>query len=59
MLPCGAKLFVSYGNTRALTRVVDRGPVPDGRAFDLTSALAQRLGVEGVRDVRWTFASRS
>lgn len=59
VLPCGAKLFVSYGNTRALTRVVDRGPVPEGRAFDLTSALAQRLGVEGVRDVRWTFASRS
>jgi hypothetical protein len=59
VLPCGAKLFVSYRRTRALTRVVDRGPVPEGRAFDLTPALAKKLGVTGVREVRWAFVRGS
>jgi rare lipoprotein A (peptidoglycan hydrolase) len=58
VLPCGTKIFVAYGNRQAFTRVVDRGPVREGRAFDLTAALAAKLGVRGVRDVRWAFASR-
>jgi hypothetical protein len=56
VLPCGAKLFVSYRGTEALTRVVDRGPVPQGRAFDLTPALAKKLRVKGVRELQWAFA---
>lgn len=56
VLPCGAKLFIDYGGTRALTRVVGRGPVPQGRAFDLTPALAKRLHLRGVREIRWAYA---
>jgi rare lipoprotein A (peptidoglycan hydrolase) len=56
VLPCGAKLFLAYGNQRVLTRVVDHGQVGQGREFDLTPALAKRLGLRGVQAIRWTFA---
>jgi hypothetical protein len=55
-LPCGAQLFLEYGGVQALTRVVGRGPVPQGRQFDLTPALAKRLHVRGVREIRWAYA---
>ena len=58
VLPCGAKLFVDYGGKRVYTEVVDRAPVPSGENFDLTAALADRLGLTGTRDVRWAFARR-
>jgi hypothetical protein len=58
VLPCGTKLFVAYGDRQAFTRVVDRGLVREGRAFDLTAVLAAKLGVRGVREVRWAFAGR-
>jgi hypothetical protein len=56
VLPCGAKLFVEVGGKRVYTEVVDRGPVPSREDFELTSALAGRLGLAGTRDVRWAFA---
>jgi hypothetical protein len=56
VLPCGAKLFVDYGGKRVYTEVVDRAPVPSGEDFDLTVALADRVGLSGTRDVRWAFA---
>jgi hypothetical protein len=56
VLPCGAKLFVDYGGKRVYTQVVDRAPVPSGEDFDLTSALADRVGLSGTREVRWAFA---
>jgi Lytic transglycolase len=56
VLPCGAALYVAYGGVRALTRVVDRGPSGPGREFDLTPALAKKLGLHGIRQVEWAFA---
>jgi rare lipoprotein A (peptidoglycan hydrolase) len=56
VLPCGAKIFVSYGDRRVLTQVVDRGPRVPGRRFDLTDALAVKLGIRGVRQVEWAYA---
>ena len=54
-LPCGARIFVEYGGRQALTQVVARFPVGQGRQLDLTPRLARRLGLEGVREVRWAF----
>ena len=56
VLPCNAKIFVAYRGKMLLTQVIDRGPVPAGREFDLTRALADRIGLDGVQQVRWTFA---
>jgi len=54
-LPCGSRLFVEYGGRQALTQVVARFPVGQGRQLDLTPRLAKRLGLEGAREVRWAF----
>lgn len=57
-LPCGARVFITYGGKTVLTQVVDRGPYSGGRAFDLTDALARLLGLRGVQTVRWSYAAR-
>lgn len=55
-LPCGARIFVSYRGTTILTQVVDRGPYAFGRQFDLTDALARKLGLKGVQRIGWSYA---
>ena len=56
VLPCGAKIFISFRGKQVLTEVVDRGPVAPPREFDLTEGLAQRLGLHAVQRIRWSFA---
>ena len=55
-LPCGARIFITYDGKTVLTQVVDRGPYAPGRQFDLTDALARRLGLRGVQPVHWSYA---
>jgi len=57
VLPCNVRLFVSYGHSpRILTQVIARRPVVPGRRFDVTPALAELLGIEGVQRIRWVYA---
>jgi len=55
-LPCGVRIFITFHGTTVLTQVVDRGPYEPGRQFDLTDALARRLGLRGVQQIRWSYA---
>jgi rare lipoprotein A (peptidoglycan hydrolase) len=55
-LPCGARIFITFHGTTVLTQVVDRGPYVAGRQFDLTDALARRLGLRGQQMVHWAYA---
>ena len=59
ILPCGARIVIEFGGKSVETRVVDRGPYGPGRDFALTQALAEELGLSGVRIVRWRFPERS
>jgi hypothetical protein len=59
VLPCGTKLFFSYGDRIVLTQVIDRGPFVPGREFDLTRELARRLGLRGTQPIQWRFARAS
>lgn len=56
VLPCGSRLYVTVGGRTALTRVVDRMANAAPREFDLTAALAERLGVRDETRIRWTYA---
>jgi hypothetical protein len=56
VLPCGAKIFVTFDGKTVLTTVVDRGPFAPGREFEVTPALADLLGLSGVQPIRWSFA---
>jgi rare lipoprotein A (peptidoglycan hydrolase) len=58
-LPCGARIFITYHGKTVLVQVVDRGPYTSGRQFDLTDALARRLGLQGVQQVEWSYARSS
>jgi hypothetical protein len=58
VLPCGAKIYIAYGGTEVLTEVIDTRMQRQGRQFELTEALAQRLGIEGTQQIRWRFARR-
>ena len=55
-LPCGARIFLTYNGIRVLTQVVDHGPVPPDRQFDLTDALARQVGLRGVHPIHWSYA---
>ena len=55
-LPCGVRVFITFHGTTVLTQVVDRGPYGPGRQFDLTDALARRLGLRGVQQIHWAYA---
>jgi hypothetical protein len=55
-LPCGARIYITYHGLRVLTAVVDRGPYESGRQFDVTDALARRLGLQGIQSVHWSYA---
>jgi Lytic transglycolase len=59
VLPCGAKVVIRFDDQDVLTQVVDRGAGLPGREFDLTPALAKRIGLTGVQPIEWRFAQRS
>ncbi|HEX2393683.1 MAG TPA: septal ring lytic transglycosylase RlpA family protein [Solirubrobacterales bacterium] len=55
-LPCGTTVKFVYHGHVLVTQVIDRGPYVRGRAWDLTSAGAEVLGLEGVGRVRYAVA---
>jgi hypothetical protein len=55
VLPCGAKLYIGYGDQDVLTQVIAVGPAPGGARFGVTPALAQTLGIERTVTVRWGY----
>jgi hypothetical protein len=57
VLPCGAQLELQGGGETIRTQVVGRGPVGLRHEFDLTPALAARLGLDRTGSVRWRFAA--
>jgi hypothetical protein len=55
-LPCNVKIFIEYGGKRVLTQVIDKGPAVPGREFDVTRALADKIGLQGVDQLQWAYA---
>lgn len=55
-LPCGTTVKFVYHGRAVVTQVIDRGPYIDGRAWDLTKAVSDALGFEGVGRVRYAVA---
>jgi len=56
VLPCGSKIFIEYDHRQVLTQVIDHGRIVPGRDFDVTEALARRIGLKGTQQIRWAFA---
>jgi hypothetical protein len=56
VLPCETKLYLSYGDRRALTQVIARGVGAAGREFEVSPALARALGLSGTQLIKWRYA---
>jgi rare lipoprotein A len=56
VLPCGVKIYIRFQGKEVLTQVIDRGPNVPGRDFDVTKALADRLGLHGTQTIQWRYA---
>jgi hypothetical protein len=56
VLPCGVKIYISFDGRHMLAQVIDTGPYVPGRQFDLTAALAARIGLIGVQKIHWSYA---
>jgi hypothetical protein len=57
VLPCGAKILLRFGGDTVLTEVIDHRLKSTGRQFELTQALARRIGLDGTQQVRWRFVT--
>ncbi len=55
-LPCGTTVKFVYHGRALVTRVIDRGPYVDGRAWDLTQAASEALAFPGVGRLRYAIA---
>jgi rare lipoprotein A (peptidoglycan hydrolase) len=55
-LPCGTTVKFVYRDQTVVTQVIDRGPYVHGRAWDLTKAVSDALGFEGVGRLRYAVA---
>ena len=56
VLLCGVDLVVFYREHEIRTEVIERGNVGPESQFDLSTALADRLGIEKATTIRWRFA---
>ncbi len=56
VLPCGAALYLSYKGRSVLANVIGHEPVPTGRDFELSRALARSLRLPGTRRIAWSYA---
>lgn len=56
VLPCGVELVLASGGREVRAKVVERGTAGSETRFDVTPALAEELGIEGRRRIRWRFA---
>jgi rare lipoprotein A len=50
-LPCGTAVSILYHGRTLVVPVVDRGPYANGADWDLTSATAQALGIDGTERI--------
>src|SRR5205814_6627203 len=56
VLPCGAQVYIEFGNKRVLTRVIGSGSGTQSE-FALTRPLADKIGLHSRQKIRWRFAT--
>lgn len=56
VLPCGALIYIEFGNDRVLTRVIARG-TGSRSEFALTQPLADKIGLNSRQQIKWRFAT--
>ena len=57
--PCRMKIWLHLNGEDVLTQVIARSAPPPGATFELSPALARKLGLNGTQEIQWRFAARS
>ena len=56
VLPCDSRIYIQFGDKLALTQVIARTSSSSEADFELTPALAQKLGLDGSQVIGWRYA---
>jgi len=56
VLPCNTKVYLLFKGQRVLTQVIVSGQQAPGHRFELTPALAARIGLNGTQPLKWRYA---
>jgi hypothetical protein len=56
VLPCGAQVYLEFGDKRILTRVIGTGSGTRSE-FALTQPLADEIGLHSRQQIKWRFAT--
>ena len=59
LYPCRTKIWLHVNGEDVLTQVISRSAPPPGAAFDVSPALAHKVGLGETKVVQWRLASRS
>lgn len=55
-LPCNTKIYLLFKDQPVLAQVIASGQGAPGHRFELTPALAKRIGLKGTQPVKWRYA---
>jgi len=57
--PCRTQIWLHVNGSDVLTQVISRSEPPPGATFELSPALARKVGLTETKEVEWRFAARS
>jgi hypothetical protein len=56
VLPCNTKIYLLFKGQTVLTQVIAKGTPAPGHEFELTPALAARIGLKKTQSIKWRYA---
>jgi len=59
LYPCRTKIWLHVNGEDVLTQVISNSAPPPGAAFEISPALARKVGLSVTKEIQWRFAARS
>jgi hypothetical protein len=59
LYPCRTKIWLHVNGEDVLTQVISHSPPPPGATFEISPALARKVGLTVTKEIQWRFAARS
>ena len=59
LYPCRTKIWLHVNGSEVLTQIISRSAPPPGATFEVSRALARKIGLEETREIEWRFAASS
>ena len=59
LYPCRTKIWLHVNGEDVLTQVISNSAPPPGASFEISPALARKVGLSVTKEIQWRFAARS